>query len=241
MTSHSWLGFRMMFWTRSFSAMASPPFGKGACYRESFDANGIRQLVHVAGAGRKRGGQRVSQQLDGRDQARGGVAAPEIRGHAFDHLVPEIGRDLGVDAGVAEHDDLAPPRRHEDQHAVALARGRDAHPPERALGRGARVAPEPGARDGDADLARPALLGGVDRPLHRVEVDAVPDAFGRGHHPPDAPPPPVLPPPPENPPPPPQPPPPPPQPPPPQPPPRPEPMSSQAHGCRRAISATMMK
>ena len=42
-----------------------------------------------------------------------------------------------------------------------------------ALGRGAGVAPEPGAGDRDADLAGGAQLGGTDRLLDRVDVDAV--------------------------------------------------------------------
>src|SRR3954471_15199236 len=186
-----------MFWIRCPGAMASPPSRTGMLPRiVLFDGHGIGQLVCVAGAGRKRLRERVSEQFHGRDETRGPVATLEVGGHSLDDGSPEVGRDLRVDPDVADHGDLAAAGRDEDQDAVACPRRRNTDSPERALRRGAGVAPEPRPGDRNPAFAGGALLGGADRLLDRVEIDPVRDALGGRYLPPDAPPPPELPPPP---------------------------------------------
>ena len=106
--------------------------------------------------------QRVSQQLDGRDQAGRRFPAAKIGGHPVDHPRPEIGRDLRLHADVAHHRQLPSRRRHEDQHAVARPRLRDPQPPERRArprrGRRPRTRSARAPRESRADVRRSAAV-----------------------------------------------------------------------------------
>src|SRR5438552_12705057 len=83
----------------------------------------VRQLVDVATRVARKGGRQPgtcgpdSVQDPSRE-----VAAPELGLHLGRDVAPEAGRDLLVDADVAQHREAAPPRRHEDENAVAVLR-----------------------------------------------------------------------------------------------------------------------
>jgi hypothetical protein len=54
-------------------------------------------------------GELFADGVDGADQGGGGVAAAELGGHDGGDLLPEGASHLLVDAGVAEHGEVAPP------------------------------------------------------------------------------------------------------------------------------------
>ena len=93
----------------------------------------------------------------------------EARADQRRDLGPEGVADLRVNGLVAQDDDFAAGRRNQQQHAVAVPRGVQAQPLERALGQASAAADEAGDRD--ADLARGPGLGARDGLFHSVRVE----------------------------------------------------------------------
>ena len=121
----------------------------------------IGQFILIAGMMRKMLRQQTSGFFDAVDNSLREFRFPEIFHHGIPHLIPERVTAFGVHGAVANHRKLMHPRRHEDEHAIAVPCFIHLQVEERGLRRRYRVF-DFLAADEHADLAGRLALGLVN-------------------------------------------------------------------------------